>query len=428
MSGCLRRSRALGVAALALGAAGCWPAPGQGPDRTAHNPLETTLTVANVASLVEAWSAPLDGPVYAPRHNPGGEVVTGHGAVYVNDATALYRFDAASGDRDWRRAVPDVFPDDHIAEMAQPFVVEDRLLAAYGSIGDFQGLGADWRTEWLDPDTGAVLDEGPIAAAPVAVRGSIVAGVVPSCGDATFCSGRFVVADLDGTTLATGTHGVHVTNYDPSTLGRDRLYHPGVDVSSVSSRIQAFPVDGGGGAVTPLWTTIIQNLGPTSPPVLDADETVLYTVSGGSAGGGRLSALDAATGAVLWTGGVGNFAAARPALAGGRVYVPTGTGELQVFDADGCGAATCTPLWTGDGGTNLTAQPAVAGGVVYTGSADGTVTAFAAEGCGAATCPPLWTADAGSAVTGSPVVSDARLFVVASSTGGPSRVVAYELP
>jgi outer membrane protein assembly factor BamB len=426
-----RRSRALGVAALALGAAACWPSPGQGPNRDAHNPLETGLTAADVPSLTEAWSAPLDGPVFVPRHNPSGQIVTGHGAVYVNDAGALYRFDAATGQRDWHRAVPDVFPADHDPAMAQPFVVGDRLLAAYGSYGDFQGLGADWRTEWLDPDTGAVLDEGPIAAAPVAVRGSTVAGVVAACGDSTFCSGTFVVADLDGTTLATGSHGVHVNNYVPSTLGEARLYHSGVDVGTVSSRIQAFPTTGG--AATPLWTRIIQFQGPATAPVLSADGATLYTVSGGSAGPGKVTAIDSATGDVRWSGDprLAAFTPAPPALADGRLYVPTDDGELVVYDAAGCGAAVCQPLWTASAGaapSGIGGQPAVAGGVVYTGSDDGTVAAYDAAGCGAATCEPLWTDDAGSAITGSPVVSDGRLYVVSSAPGGPGHVVAYERP
>jgi outer membrane protein assembly factor BamB len=90
----------LGLVALAFGATGCWPAPGQGPNRDAHNTQETTLTAANVADLAEIWTAPLDGPVYEPVNNPSGELVTGHGGVYVNDRTTAYRFDAATGERE----------------------------------------------------------------------------------------------------------------------------------------------------------------------------------------------------------------------------------------------------------------------------------------------------------------------------------------
>jgi len=424
-----------GTAVLALGAAGCWPSPGQGPNRDGYNAVEATLTVANVASLTEAWSAPLDGPAFVPRNNPGGEIVTGHGGVYVNDAGALYRLDAATGTRDWRRALPDVFPADHLPEMGQAFVVGDRVLAGYGSYGDIQGLGAEWHTEWLDPDTGAVLDEGPVDAFPVAVRDDEVAGVRHSCGENTFCSSTFVVTDHDDDLeLATGSLGVAINRFDPPTLGEWRLYHAGVDVSSVSSRIQAFSPDGG--AVTPLWTRVLQFRGPATTPVLNADETVLYTVTGGSTGNGRIHALDTETGFVLWSGdlGAGAFSPALPALAGGRLYVPTDSGDLVVFDADGCGQSTCSPQWRASTGSDVNGQPAVAGGVVYTGSQDGTVAGFDADGCGGApTCPALWSADAGPAITGSPVVSDAQLYVVASQpgsggAGGSGEVVAYALP
>lgn len=430
------RSRRLGVvgaAVLALGAAGCWPSPGQGPNRDAHNAIEATLTAANVASLTEAWSAPLDGPAFVARNNPSGEIVTGHGGVYVNDAGALYRFDAATGTRDWRRALPDVFPAGHLPEMGQAFVVDDRVLAGYGSYGDVQGLGAEWHSEWLDPDTGAVLDDGPVDAFPVAVRGDRVAGIRSSCGENTFCSSTFVVADVDGgPPLATGSHGLHVNRFFPSTLGTQRLYHSGVDVSAVASRIQAFATTGG--AVTPLWSRTLQFRGPATAPVLNGDETVLYTVTGGSTGNGQVQALDAATGNLLWTGDLGApaFSPAPPALAGGRLYVPTDGGDLVAFDADGCGVALCSPAWRAPTGSDISGQPAVAGGVVYTGSEDGTVAAFDVEGCGGggATCPPLWSADAGRPVVSPPVVSDAQLYVTTAQVGagGSGAVVAYALP
>src|SRR4029450_11399277 len=54
----LGRAGMLGVVAVAL--AGCWPAPGGGPDRQGFNPFETAISPANVAQLEPAWSAPTD--------------------------------------------------------------------------------------------------------------------------------------------------------------------------------------------------------------------------------------------------------------------------------------------------------------------------------------------------------------------------------
>ena len=40
-------------------ASSCWLQPGWGPGQTAHNPVESELTSANVSSLVQAWSVDL---------------------------------------------------------------------------------------------------------------------------------------------------------------------------------------------------------------------------------------------------------------------------------------------------------------------------------------------------------------------------------
>jgi len=414
------------TAALALAVTGCWPAPGQGPDRAAFNPFESTLTAANVASLAEAWSAPLDGPIFQPFTNPGGEIVVGHGGVYVSDRKGLYRFDVADGTRAWKRTMP-AFPVEHDPEIAQPIVVGDRLLVGYGSVGAFPDVAPDWRSWWLDPATGATLADGPGGGAPMAVRGSQAVLDLATCIEPRICSGRSTVVDLDsGGTLSTAAIGVHVGNYQPSTLGRERLYHTGIDLQAVSSRVQAFPLVAPGEAA-PLWSQVIEPQTGATAPVLSADESTLFVGTGYGGTGHTIYALDTATGAIEWTADVGAGVAAAPALADGLLYVPTTDGHLVVVDGDGCGAATCAPLWSAAAGSNIGQQPAVAGGVVYTGSSDGTVHAFAAAGCGAATCAPLWSAATGAPVVSGPVVSGGRLYVVSATDFASGRLVAYGL-
>ena len=115
-----------------------------------------------------------------------------------------------------------------------------------------------------------------------------------------------------------------------------------------------------------------------------------------------------------------------PAVAGGRVFVPTSGGELAVLAAGGCGSATCAPVWTGSTGSAVTVQPAVAGSgagaVVITGGADGGLDAFPAAGCGAATCAPSWSGAAGAPITGAPAVSNGRVYV-----GTEAGIVAFGL-
>ena len=417
----------VGSAVLALGLSGCWPAPGQGPNRDAFNPFESTLTAANVASLTEAWSAPLDGPNFQPVTNPGGEIVVGHGGVYVNDSKGVYRFDVADGTRAWKRTVP-AFPFEHFPEIAQPIVVGDRLLVGYGSVGDAGGVAPDWRSWWLDPATGATLADGPSGGAPMAVRGSQAALDFAICIQPQICAGRYTVVDLDtGEALSTAGTGPHLGNYQPSTLGRERLYRSGIDLQATSSRVQAFPLVAPGEAA-PLWSQAIEPETGATAPVLSADESTLFVGTGFGGPGHTLYALDTATGSIEWTADVGAGVAAAPALADGLLYVPTTDGDLVVLDADGCGAATCAPLWSAAAtGSSMAQQPAVAGGVVYTGSVDGSVHAFAAQGCGVATCAPLWSASTGAPIVGGPVVSGGRLYVVSATDFASGRVVAYGL-
>jgi outer membrane protein assembly factor BamB len=126
-----------------------------------------------------------------------------------------------------------------------------------------------------------------------------------------------------------------------------------------------------------------------------------------------LHALDARTGALLWSVDLDSHAAAAPALADGRLFVPTQGGRLVVVSARGCGAATCSPLWSASSGGWMFQQPVVAGGVVFTSSFDslnGFIRAFDAAGCGSPTCPPLWQGWVDGEIT-TTAVSDGRLFV-----------------
>ena len=61
-----RHDRMLGALVLATSTvlAACWPSPHQNPDRTAHNPHETELTVETVGDLTQLWDTDLGaGPV-----------------------------------------------------------------------------------------------------------------------------------------------------------------------------------------------------------------------------------------------------------------------------------------------------------------------------------------------------------------------------
>jgi eukaryotic-like serine/threonine-protein kinase len=160
---------------------------------------------------------------------------------------------------------------------------------------------------------------------------------------------------------------------------------------------------------SPLWTSTI---GEGSP-----------NVSGGNVyvtGGGVLSAINAATGATLWSVASGGTLS-DPVLANGVVYVGFSVliGHVPVAELQAYDATSGAPLWTGavqHGNLNYPPQPAVAKGVVYVGAQyDGApLSAFDAAGntnCSGTpkTCSPLWTSGA-VPVTTPPAIANGVVY------------------
>jgi outer membrane protein assembly factor BamB len=112
----------------------------------------------------------------------------------------------------------------------------------------------------------------------------------------------------------------------------------------------------------------------SSPAVANG---VVYTASEDA----KLYALNANSGAILWTGTMGGdvvFSGAT--VANGVVYVGNeGDRKLYAFNANGCGASTCSPLWTAATGDLIDSSPAVSDGMLYFGSNDGSLYAYALD-------------------------------------------------
>jgi outer membrane protein assembly factor BamB len=398
---------------LVASTAGCWPAPGAGPDRRSHNPFETVITVDNVATLREEWTATLpEGGVSSP--------VVSNSGVHVYAGDALYGVDRSTGAVRWRTPVP-VLGRVYAGHLV---VVGDRLLASYGWVSEA------WEGHWYDTRTGT-----DVGASGDAMVSSVRGGDVLSAR-------VFAVSGGDGMTgLALRTIGGEPGSWSgmldspgpgataPAlTLGREHVYHSGWAIDSDgptrSRGVRAFPVHDArtdcGPSVfpdvaCPTWFTPLD--AADIEPVLSADGTTLYA----STATGTIHALDTATGAVLWSASVGAAVSAPPAMAGGVLFVPTEDGNLVAVDAGGCGAPTCAPLWTATTGARISGQPAVAGGVVFTGSVEGSLHALDAAGCGASVCAPLWSTDTGSGISGAPAVTGGQLYV--GTVDG--RLVAY---
>jgi outer membrane protein assembly factor BamB len=130
--------------------------------------------------------------------------------------------------------------------------------------------------------------------------------------------------------------------------------------------------------------------------------------------GGRLVALDASTGAVLWSHPpdalAGDTVWTSPAIADGVVYFAANRPWAVIYALD---AATGQPLWTESPTLSIIiSSPVVHEGVVYLAFNDHKVIAL-----DAATGATKWTADAGSGMYASPAVAEGRLYVTVHNRG-----------
>jgi outer membrane protein assembly factor BamB len=425
----IRWESALLAAASALALSACWPVPGQNADRSAYNDLESGLTTATVGDLDELWSATTG--VWAV-----GDPIVARGEVVASKGTRLHGVDARTGALDWTWVPDGPIPD--FTAVSDPFLVGDRILVGYG-IGN---LGGHWFSSWLDPAAGTTVEPAPVAGLVEGVRGANAVSYSTAFGSGTPVLTSFHVVDHQ--TGAGGSGGPLSIQTGGGggplalTLGTSHAYHAGLGPIPPATptgtwtqgvAVRAFPTSGGSNTCGPpeapgfacaTWTTPVG--GTPTAAVIGPGEQVVYV--GTSAG--EVAALDAASGAPLWTAGVGAAVAQPPALAGGVLYVPTADGDLVAVAADGCGAPTCEPLWVAPTGASISTQPAVAGpldgAVVYVGTAAGEMRAFAAGGCGEAVCDtPLWSASTGSGITGGPAVSNGRLYVGTAD----GRMIAY---
>ena len=144
-----------------------------------------------------------------------------------------------------------------------------------------------------------------------------------------------------------------------------------------------------------LWSTPIGAPVQTSPAVANG---VMYIAS---AGAQLISpyvyALNADTGTVLWSYSGGGLSS--PAVANGMVYIASG--ELLALNA-----STGELLWSSATASALESSPAVADGVVYAGSANGNVYAL-----NASTGANVWSYFTGNTVNSSPAVANGVVYI-----------------
>jgi hypothetical protein len=412
--------------ALASALTGCWYQPGQGPNRAAHNAFETRIGVGNVEDLAVQWTADTDGA------DVGDPVVSNAGVHVVDSAESWYGFGIGTGERLWTHHVENP----GIPLALGPAISDGTRVLVSSGIGN---LGGHYSASWLDAATGVNLGGGNSFGLVDSIRGTRSAWRHVGFGSGTPVATSLRVTDSADPTFGWSrpiyvNSGIGGPAAPPVTLGSDAVYQAGVGFNSVGTPnpvsgngVRAWPLTDPAGCepaapslACPTWTLPISGTGATVP-VLNDDETVLYTVNDQ----GTVVAVGTGGGDLQWSATLGSASTGTPALADGVLYVPTAAG-LFALDAEGCGGVSCGPLWRGtDSGVTggATRQPAVANGVVYAAWGDGSVRAFDAAGCGGTTCGSLWSSLIGSPVTGAPAVSGGQLYVGTQD----GRVVAYGL-
>jgi outer membrane protein assembly factor BamB len=126
---------------------------------------------------------------------------------------------------------------------------------------------------------------------------------------------------------------------------------------------------------------------------------VVYVGSG--LGDGNVYALNASTGAKLWSYATGGTVVSAPAVANGMVYV-----DSDDFNVYALNASTGAKLWSYTAGNGVDSSPAVTNGVVYVGSDDGDVYAL-----NASTGAKLWSYATAAIVRSSPAVANGVVYV-----------------
>jgi hypothetical protein len=427
--------------ALAVGLlSGCWLQPGYGPGRQSFNRFETTLSAANVDTLVPVWSV--------DTHYGGQPLVSGDRVILggtrstsAGRVAGVQAFTRRTGAPAWERDL----------------AVSDNPLLPLASGPTFSGASVwfgvvpsgsdpvfDTRFDRLDPaagtTSGSLVETAGYAATPV-TAGPIIAYTAT---DLSIVTGTLVVRDASTPS----------TRWTASLTGQPSgtvVAHGQVYVTA-GTTLYAFAATGCGAATCPpTWTATVP--GATSASVVSAtdDGQVLVTAHGTTPGGPGLDPVATASltayrsdGTLAWqavtpaqpdtTGTTGTASIQQVAVADDVIYAAgyvdgqsARTWYLRAYATAGCDQpSNCPPLWQTDLGTNgsslLTSGLVVAGDVVYLGVND-EIRTFDAHGCGTATCAPLTQIPVDGNVSNLSVALG-RLYVTTTPNGQP-HLTAY---
>lgn len=441
------RSSALFVSLILLAAACDWGMSGFGPARTGFSARENAITVANIATLTEAWNSgpgtvntgPVvgSGKVFVNSGPPPGSDVTSVNAFDV-DATPACRGSAASV---CAPAWSHPFPTSNF--IRSPFVVSAPSVDAGTVIVGATSLsssGVYAITSFIDAATGAdrfgVFGRGGDGGSP-AVDGDVMAASItdvakPIPGPIWFDT--LGVFDTKTRTLkyiaAVGPGALQVPTFarfsSPSisdevvyALAQDTLF--AYDARGVTNCGNYFFL--AGPICLPLWSATMAHPGGYDSMPAVANGLVYVPELDGHIEVFTAAGCGAVTCASVWSGVAGSVHLSPVAVTDSTLFAGSDDGRLYAFAAGGCGAATCQPTWRADLGAPAH-TPSVAGSLLFIGSDSGALSAFKAAGCGGPTCTPLWSTAVGAPVRTAPAISNGHVFI----TDATGTLHAYRIP
>lgn len=370
------------VLAAALLMSGCWLQPGFDARSSRANTLESTLTLANVDTLSQAWSAPIvatSTPLVAKAR-----VLVG--GFTADDTPVVEAFALSGGTALWSGDGEPAYPD--VGWSVDPTIIGEDVWI--GSFPDPNPPALATNFTAFDVDdgttTGAFQASGaasyPVAAGNIVVQTTQLEPTETSAG-------MLIARDrqtMDVLWTADLAGPVHEPPGAPVVAG-DVIY------AAYGPAIHAFDLAGcGAPTCTPTWTVTLasqQFADRWAVEVMAATETGAALVRDHADYGdrtlGQLVAISA-DGTVQWSHDM--EALYSVATIDDTVYVSgrVGSGSIVRAVQDG------TTIWQTPVSESYSASSiAIAGGVVYRGSGS-SVEAYDADGCGEPTCVPIITA------------------------------------
>ncbi len=436
-----RQGRFVGLlGVLVLVVAACdWSMVGFGAGRSGFSSSEKSITPGNVGSLVEQWRG--------NAGNEGSAPVVGDGRVFLTtqpDRTGtpakLIAFDAAgagcTGEQPrvcnptWTRTFPVPPGANDLMKVATPVFAAGKVwsggasLRAFTSIEDYASGNWNYHVGGaFDPATGASAP-GPLLsteAAPVAIANGVAYGYYSYATfqitdrPATQRHLGLVAQRIDGSGTALGGFLRYFVSSAPAVAG-GLLYFMNNDRLTVWDAIAPPSCNVTQPGCVPLWSGLLASQGGWDDMPAVANGLVYVPQMNGDVEVFNATGCGAPTCTPAWTADARSVHVVPVAVTDSALFVSSDDGNMYAFNATGCGAPTCAPLWRASIPSGPKA-PSVAGSVVFVGATDGTLAAFDAAGCGTTTCRPLWSKNVGADIRTAPVISGGRVFVTDDSGG-----------